>query len=121
MSLYYVQKFLYELNRQPELKQHFIDDPEPLLGRYELSEEEYGALRDADIGLLYVLGVNGQILMHFAAANGVPWDDYLQRMRDGLAKHGPVREGVYAATGYEGINAHDTAIATRRGEQNEAQ
>ena len=27
-------------------------------------------------------------------------------MRDGIARHGPVREGVYAMVGYEGTQAH---------------
>ena len=27
-------------------------------------------------------------------------------MRDGIEAHGPVREGVYAMTGYEGTDAH---------------
>ena len=52
--------------------------------------------------MLFHLGVNGQILMHFAALHQIEWADYLQRMRDGIAEHGPVREGVYAMTGYEG-------------------
>lgn len=26
----------------------------------------------------------------------IEWPDYLQRMRDGIAAHGPVQEGVYA-------------------------
>ena len=30
-----------------------------------------------DIGLLYVLGVNGQLLMHFAALHKIEWPDYL--------------------------------------------
>ena len=50
--------------------------------------------------------MNGQILMHFAALHGIEWSDYLQRMRDGIACHGPVREGVYATVGYEGTQAH---------------
>ena len=52
-----------------------------------------------DVGLLYVLGVNGQILMHFAAHLGVEWFDYLEQMRAGVRAHGPVRDGVYAMTG----------------------
>ena len=36
--------------------------------------------------------------MHFAAFHQIEWQDYLQRMRDGIAEHGPVREGVYAMT-----------------------
>jgi len=49
--------------------------------------------------------VNGQILMHFAAFHKIAWPDYLQMMRDGIAEHGQVREGVYAITGYAGVEA----------------
>ncbi|MCI4431579.1 MAG: aromatic ring-opening dioxygenase subunit LigA, partial [Burkholderiales bacterium] len=45
-----------------------------------------------------VLGANGQLLMHFAAFLGLPWAGYIQAMRDGVARHGPVRAGVYAMT-----------------------
>jgi hypothetical protein len=76
--------------------------PQAALKPFELSEEERQAILMPDIGLLYVLGVNGQILMHFAAFCGIEWSDYLQRMRDGVQQHGPVRAGVYAMlSGYE--------------------
>ena len=55
---------------------------------YDLSDEERAALKDGDIGKLYVLGVNGQILMHFAAHLGIEWFDYLERMRQGVAAYG---------------------------------
>jgi hypothetical protein len=106
VSLYYVQKFLYELNRDPALQDSYMADRVAVLEPYELTEEEAGALAKPDIGLLFHLGVNGQILMHFAALHQIDWQDYLQRMRDGIAEHGPVREGVYAITGYEGTEAH---------------
>lgn len=99
MSLYQLQKFLYVLNREPAAQARYREDLEGLLGDYELSAEERGALRDGDIGLLYVLGVNGQILMHYAAFLGIAWFDYLELMRQGVARHGPVRAGVYAMTG----------------------
>lgn len=106
MSLYHLQKFLYELNRNEDAQQRFRDAPEAQLSRYDLSEEESGALRDGDIGLLYVLGVNGQILMHYAAFLGIEWFDYLDRMREGIRKYGPVRDGVYTMTG-EGASFTD--------------
>ncbi|MED5293840.1 MAG: hypothetical protein VYB56_08275, partial [Actinomycetota bacterium] len=77
---------------------------------FDLSDEEQGALTEPDIGLLFHLGVNGQILMHFAALHSIEWQDYLQQMRDGLDRHGPVREGVYAVTGYEGVKAHSDRL-----------
>lgn len=102
MSLYQLSKFLFQLNRDEDLKSLFKAAPHAALKPFELSEEERQAILTPDIGLLYVLGVNGQILMHFAAFCGIEWSDYLQRMRDGVKQHGPVRAGVYAMlSGYE--------------------
>ena len=97
MSLYTLQKLIYELNRDPQVQQAFLDDREALLARFRLSEEEAEAIRSDDVGMLYILGVNGQILMHFAAWRGLAWDEYIQAMKDALAKHGQVRGGIYAA------------------------
>ena len=98
MSLYYIQKFLYQLNRDPAVQRRFHDDLEGLLSEYDLSEEERAAIRARDVGLLYVLGVNGQILMHYGALIGLEWNEYLEAMRQGVARHGPVRAGLYAMT-----------------------
>jgi hypothetical protein len=99
MSLYHLQKFLYVLNRDESAQENYRQDLEALLSDFELTDEEADALREGDIGLLYVLGVNGQILMHYAAFLGIEWFDYLDLMRKGAEKHGPVRAGVYAMTG----------------------
>lgn len=98
MSLYQLQKVLYRLNREPDLQAQFKQAPEAVLAAFDLTDEERLALAGRDIGLLYVLGVNGQILMHFAAFCGVAWSDYLELMREGTRRHGPVRAGVYAMT-----------------------
>ena len=110
MSLYYVQKFLYQLNRDRALQDRYREHRAAVLEPYELTDEEIRALTEPDIGLLFHLGVNGQILMHFAALHQIEWADYLQRMRDGIDEHGPVREGVYAMTGYEGVDAHAESL-----------
>ena len=104
MSLYYVQKFLYELNRDASLQESYFSRSQMrVLEPYELTDEEASALVAPDIGLLFHLGVNGQILMHFAALHqhrvgGLP-SAHARRDRN----HGPVREGVYAVTGFAGI------------------
>lgn len=98
MSLYTLSKLLYELNRSDEAKVRFQADRESFTHEFTLDEEERAAILEGDIGLLYVLGVNGQILMHFAALIGVEWADYLQQMRDGVKRYGPVRAGLYAMT-----------------------
>ena len=95
MSLYYVQKLLYQLNRDPAIQTRFAHDFDALLQEYDLTDEERGAIENGDIGLLYVMGVNGQILMHYSALIGQEWDEYIQAMRDGVDRHGPVRGGLY--------------------------
>lgn len=95
MSLYYVQKLLFNLNRDPEIKRQFEQNPTRVLSNYTLTDEELKAVTHCDIGLLYVSGVNGQLLMHFATMQGLSWQQYIQAMRDGVDQHGPVRDGLY--------------------------
>jgi Aromatic-ring-opening dioxygenase LigAB, LigA subunit len=98
MSLYQMQKFLFDLNREPRVQQQFRADVSGLLDDYDLTVEERAALETHDIGLIYVLGANGQLLMHYAAFLGIPWGEYIAAMRAGVAKYGPVRAGVYTMT-----------------------
>ena len=98
MSLYQVQKFLFDLNRDPGVQGEYRKDAAAVVQRYDLVPEERDAIIRGDIGLIYVLGANGQLLMHFAAFLGMPWPGYIQAMRDGIVKHGPVRAGIYAMT-----------------------
>ena len=96
MSLYYVQKLLYQLNRDPLVRKRFEANRDELLDRVRAHGRGARRDRDGDIGLLYVMGVNGQILMHYAALIGQPWDEYIASMRAGVEKHGPVRAGLYS-------------------------
>ena len=105
MSLYAVQKLIYQLNRDPKIREQLVQDlngllaqsSDELLAQYELTEEERNAIRDPDIGLLYVMGVNGQLLMHYAALRGFEWNAYIEAMREGERKYGPVRAGLYTS------------------------
>jgi hypothetical protein len=98
MSLYQLSKVIYQLNRDETLVGKFKQNPQAVVDEYDLTPEEREALLQPDIGLLYVLGVNGQILMHYAALWEIPWAEYLQLMRDGIKKHGQVRAGIYTLT-----------------------
>jgi hypothetical protein len=98
MSLYQMQKFLFDINRDRDLQRQFRKGSQGVLNRYTLSGEERRALEAGDIGLIYVLGANGQLLMHYAALLGMPWADYIAAMRSGVSRYGPVRAGVYTMT-----------------------
>jgi len=102
VSLYYLQKLLFQLNRDPELQQRFLADRDSVLAKYRLDDEEVAAVKAPDIGKLYILGVNGQLLMHYAALCGYAWPEYIQAMRDALEEHGNVRAGLYVTTDGKG-------------------
>jgi hypothetical protein len=100
MSLYATQKFLFHLNRDASVQTRWRDEMQraALLDTYALSTDERQAIEDGNVGLLYVLGCNGQLLMHFAPLLGLAWPQYLEALREGVRQHGPVRAGIYAMT-----------------------
>ena len=101
MSLYATQKFLFALNRDPHAQKRYAESGAgrvELLQGFDLSDEERQAIDTGDIGKLYVLGCNGQLLMHFAPLLGMPWAGYIAAMREGVRKYGPVRAGIYVMT-----------------------
>jgi hypothetical protein len=98
MSLYQMQKFLFDINRDPAVQQRFLAERTQVLSVYDLTPEERDAIVAGDIGLLYVLGANGQLLMHYAALLGMEWSAYIAAMREGVRKYGPVRAGLYSMT-----------------------
>jgi hypothetical protein len=98
MSLYQMQKILFDMNRDPLVQRQYHADLPALLDRYELTAEERSAVESRDIGLIYVLGANGQLLMHYAAFLGMPWPEYIAAMRKGVERYGPVRAGLYHMT-----------------------
>ena len=51
MSLYYVQKFLFELNRDKGMQASYMADREGALAGFELTHEEQTAIVEPDIGL----------------------------------------------------------------------
>jgi len=52
MSLYSLQKLLYQLNRDERTRAAFEADMSSVLDDYDLTEEEITAIRMPDIGLL---------------------------------------------------------------------
>ena len=85
VSLYSVQKLLFQLNNEPTTRKRFAEERDALLAEYALTDEERRALVDADVGRLHLLGVHPLLLAPFAGRSGLKWPDYiaaLARARD---------------------------------------
>lgn len=88
MSVYYLDKLMYQLNRDPGFVERFQADREGVLDEFRLTDEERQAVLDEDIGKLYSLGNQPQLLMHYAALVGYAWMDYIEAMRKGAETYG---------------------------------
>jgi hypothetical protein len=83
MSLYQVQKLLFQIHNNLELRAEFLSDPMPVIANHKLTDNERQALLDRDIGTLYRLGVNPWLLLQYANITGVNTQDYLRQIRQG--------------------------------------
>jgi hypothetical protein len=76
VSLYQLQKLMYEVNRSPERREAYRDDPAAFLARFDLTDEEKEALARLDIRALYQRGVHPLLLRPFTLLHRVSNEDY---------------------------------------------
>ena len=81
MSLYGVQKLLFQLNNDPAVRQRFEQECDAVLAGYALTDEERRALAQADVGRLHLMGVHPLLLAPFAGRSGLKWLDYLAALK----------------------------------------
>ena len=81
MSLYQVQKLLFQVNRDPRVRGRFMTDREALAAEYGLTGQERRAVLEADFHALYGMGVHSLLLAPLAATLGLTFPDYLAIIR----------------------------------------
>jgi hypothetical protein len=81
MSLYGVQKLMFELHVSDERRNQLHHDPAGVLARFELTAEERGVILALDIFELYNMGVHPLLLRPFAELNGISAADYYAALR----------------------------------------
>jgi hypothetical protein len=81
VSLYQVQKLLFHVNRDRQVRARYLDERERLVAEYELTGEERRAVLEPDFHALYGMGVHSLLLAPLAATLGVSFPDYLATLR----------------------------------------
>ena len=81
VSLYQVQKLLFHVNRDREVRARFRNERELLVGDYDLTTDERRAILEMDFHALYRMGVHSLLLGPLAAELGVSFPDYLAFIR----------------------------------------
>jgi hypothetical protein len=81
VSLYQVQKLLFDVNRDRQVRTRFLDERERLTTEYELTADERRAILETDFHTLYQMGVHSLLLGPLAATLGISFPDYLAILR----------------------------------------
>ena len=81
VSLYQVQKLLFHVNRDREVRARFRNERELLVRDYDLTADERHAVLETDFHALYRMGVHSLLLGPMAAELGVSFPDYLALIR----------------------------------------
>jgi len=80
MSAYQVQKLLFNLHNDLELKQKYRESPEEVLEKYDLTDGELKALTEPDVGSLYRMGTHTYLLWAYGALMGVKPEVYFKQI-----------------------------------------
>jgi hypothetical protein len=91
MSLYQVQKLMFDLNRDRTLRARFIESKMDITLQYKLTLEEREALLTPDIGKLYIMGVSKALLLYYTAILGLPRAKFVEGVTEGVTRYGPIR------------------------------
>ena len=87
MSVYQVNKILYQADNDAAFRRRLKEAPEAVLKEFRLTEEEISALTSGAVGKLFQMGVHTFLLNHLSRYElfGVNRDNYLARIREGMA------------------------------------
>jgi hypothetical protein len=80
MSLYQLQKLIFEVNRNPERREEYRKDAGAFAERYDLTKEEKEAVTNLDIRALYQRGVHSLLLRPFTLLHRVSNEDYAKAL-----------------------------------------
>jgi len=103
MSVYLVGKLCYDASRDPAVVEAFKADPDGMMERYGLTEEEKERMRSHDIIYFYELGLNPYLVGRIGQFMGMGRPAYWQALA-GAKPHpmfttvsfpGPAKNGKY--------------------------
>src|SRR5689334_22842825 len=80
MSVYRVNKLLFDLQMQPGVQEAFKSSFDALADRYRLTPEEARAVREVDATTLSRMGVQPYLLRFFTVAQGMSNDELIRQL-----------------------------------------
>lgn len=81
MTMYDLQRLLWDIRKKPTLAVRFRENPQAVLNEYGISDQERTAMTALDFKTLYERGANPYLLYFCALQIGVDRADYYARIR----------------------------------------
>ena len=81
MSLYQLQKLMFDVNRNTERREKYRADRTVFVAGYDLTAEEREAIEDLNIRKLYQAGVHPLLLRPFTLLHQISNEDYARALK----------------------------------------
>ena len=81
MSLYQLQKLIYQVNRDAAQRERYRQDPAAFMKNYALTDAEARAALEVDVRTLYSMGVHSLLLRPFTLLHKVSNEDYAKALK----------------------------------------
>jgi hypothetical protein len=81
MSQYEVSRFLFQYNRNPEIRDAYGRDRVSAFPGFDFTEEEREALAGPDFGALYAMDIHPLLLIYLSNNLAVPPQQYVAAIR----------------------------------------
>jgi hypothetical protein len=81
VSLYQLQKLIYQVNRDSAQRELYRQDPAVFVKNYDLSDAEAEAALKVDVRALYSMGVHSLLLRPFTLLHKVSNEDYAKALK----------------------------------------
>jgi len=92
-NAYWMDKVLYEVHHQASHLERYRNDPDAYMSGVPLPAPLKSAIRDNDIGAMYLAGVNPYLLRAHCLGLGIPEPVFLESLR--RVAHAPADGGTH--------------------------
>ncbi|MGB0574901.1 MAG: hypothetical protein ACPGPC_01915 [Alphaproteobacteria bacterium] len=80
MQAYNVQKLIFHMNTRPAVYERYGSDRAVLFAEYKLTAAEQDYIETMNVGALFEMGVQPQLLAPFAGRENIAWPEYIKGM-----------------------------------------
>ncbi|HSV84471.1 MAG TPA: subunit of meta cleavage enzyme [Ramlibacter sp.] len=81
VEAYWMDRVLYDVHHKPSHLAQYKEDPDAYMAELPLAPESKAAIRDNDIGAMYLAGVNPYLLRAHCLGLQIPEDVFLRSLR----------------------------------------